>query len=57
VARVCGDRVEEMKEVEMVAKMKLPNPRLLGGIYRRGSAKFEGNRDIKLLPSLEISSG
>jgi hypothetical protein len=48
--------VEEMKEVEMMAKMKLFKPKVADGIYRRGSTKLEGNRGIKSLPSLEIFS-
>jgi hypothetical protein len=57
VTRVFGDGVEEMKEVKMVAKIKLSHPGLLGEIYRRRSAKLEVNHDIKSLPSLKISSG
>jgi hypothetical protein len=49
--------VEDMKEVEMIVKMKLSNHGLLGEIYTKGSTKLEGNRGIKSLPPLEISSG
>jgi hypothetical protein len=35
--------------VKMMAKVELPNPRLLGEYIGEGSTGLEGNRDIKLL--------
>jgi hypothetical protein len=55
--RVCEGGVEEDERwVEMVAKVELSNPRLLGKYIREGSTRLEGNHDIKLLLSLYICS-
>jgi hypothetical protein len=42
--------------VKMMAKVELPNPRLLGEYIGEGSTGLEGNRDIKLLSFWHIFS-
>jgi hypothetical protein len=54
-ARVCEDGVEgDEMWVKIVAKLELPNPNKLGDYIGEGSARLEGNRDIKSLHSLQI---
>jgi hypothetical protein len=54
-ARVCEDGVEgDERWVKIVAKLELPNPNKLGDYIGEGSARLEGNRDIKSLHSLQI---